>query len=783
MFRFKLSFLLLILALSFSASAQMNNAALAKKYQALINKAKVSDSGFISTHLSDSKLWLEIPDSIMGRDLLIGSRVEEISSTKSAVAGQMMHNPILVRFSQDDKNVYLHVINTEKVMNAEDPISISYDRNNVQTIYTAFKKEARNTKNSASVIDVTKFFAAQIPQISPFGGGSKGKLISEATKTTSARAYAGNVEIVTQMAFIGKRSQFMCSLHRSIVLLPKEPMRPRLASSQINYYEEVRKELSSDYMDVESYSYIRRWRLEPKKEDIQNHKNGKLVEPKKPIVFYVDNSIPEKWKPYIKAGIEDWQKAFEKIGFKNAILAKDYPVNDTSFHANDFTNNCFRYITTEKANAMGNHWIDPRSGEILQGDVLFYHNVISKLYQWRFSQTAANDPAIRGNMNDVSDEIMGELIRYAAAHEIGHCLGMKHNYRASYAFPVDSLRSASFTKKYGTAASIMDYARNNYIAQPKDKGVSLTPPLLGVYDYFAIKWAYQPIYNANTPEEEKATLNKWFEERSQDDMYLFGAKNGMGDGTLDPSALTESLGNDVIKASRYGAANTKQIMKNLIEWSAAEELGDKHLRWMYEGVIKQYNRYFKHAEARLGGVYEFDVTNRTHPEKYVAVSRDKQKEALDYIMDELLSQFEWMKSEDLEKRLGGLDREIITAQGKKINDLLNRAVLVRMYTCTTESKDPYTVGEYLADITDRLFNVSTKKQQTDWMRNMQVEYVKGLQKLLKDNADKGGHVFNNLIMADIKAELESIKNISIKRAEKGNENIKKHFTFLKYILN
>ena len=783
MFRFKLSFLFVILALSFSVSAQSNNAALAKKYQALVNKTYISDSGFISVHMNDNKLWLEIPDSIMGRDLLIGSRVEEISSTKSAVAGQMMHNPMQVRFSKDAKTVYLHAIDNEKQMDANDPIAISFDRNNMQTILHAFKIEARNPTTKSSVIDVTKFFNAQIAQISPFGGSSRGKAIPEATKTIEARAYAGNVEIITQMGFTGKRKQFICSLHRSIVLLPKQAMRPRLASSQINYYEEVRKELSSEYMGVKSYAFIKRWRLEANKEDLQDHKNGKLVEPKKPIVFYVDNSIPEKWKPYIKTGIEDWQQAFEAIGFKNAIQAKDYPVNDTSFHANDFTNSCFRYITTEKANAMGNHWIDPRSGEILQADVLFYHNVISKLYQWRFSQTAANDPAIRGNRNNVSDELMGELIRYAAAHEIGHCLGLKHNYRASYAYPVDSLRSSSFTEKYGSAASIMDYARNNYIAQPKDKGVKLTPPILGVYDYFSIKWAYQPIYKANTPDEEKEILNRWFEERSADDMYLFGAKNSMGDGTLDPSVLTESLGNDVVKASRYGAANTKVIMKNLIEWSAADDLGYKHLRTMYDAVIKQYNRYFKHAEARLGGVFEFDVTNTTHPEKFVPVSLEKQREALDYILDELLSQYDWMKTEELERRLGGMDAEIMKSQGRIITGLLNRAVLVRMNTCASQSSDPYTVGEYLGDITNRLFSVSVKKQETNWMRNIQAEYVKGLQKLITDNAKDGGHAFNNIIMADINAELETIKSIAIKRTEKGNDIVKKHFSFLKYILN
>ncbi|WP_372646131.1 DUF5117 domain-containing protein, partial [Ancylomarina sp.] len=453
MFRFKFLSLLLIslIALSSSTHAQSNPSALAKKYQSLVSKADISDNGFINVHMNDDKLWLEIPDSIMGRDLLIGSRVEEISSTKSAVAGQMMHNPMMVRFSQDKKTVYLHLIDTKNQMDQNDPISISFNRNNMQTIMHAFKIEARNLKNKASVIEVSKLFNSQIDIISPFGGAGRGKSIPEATKTISARAYSGNVEIVTQMGFTGKRDQFMCSLHRSIVLLPKTPMQPRLASKKIGYYDEPKKELSSEYMDVKSYAYVKRWRLEAKKEDIERHKKGELVEPAKPIVFYVDNSIPEKWKSYIKAGIEDWQKAFEAIGFKNAIVAKDYPLKDSTFYANDFTNSCFRYVTTEKANAMGLHWIDPRSGEILQGDVLFYHNVIKKLYQWRFAQTAAVDPAIRGEANEVDEKVMGELIRYAAAHEIGHTLGLKHNYRASYAFPVDSLRSPTFTKKYGTA--------------------------------------------------------------------------------------------------------------------------------------------------------------------------------------------------------------------------------------------------------------------------------------------------------------------------------------------
>ncbi len=784
MLRIQFSFLFIIafLTLNFSAVAQSYSTADAKKYQALVGKVEISEHGFMSVHKSADNLWLEIPEEIMGRDLLIACRLDQVSSSNTIAAGQMRNNPILVRFSHDDQNVYLHPVNTKESVNKNDAISISFERNRMITVMEVFKIEAVNPETNACLIDVTKFFNTPIEGVSPFGDkAAPGKLVSELTNTVHVRAYDKNIELVTSMGFEGRREPFFCHMHRSILLLSKEPMQPRLSDPKMGYYDEAKKEFSSNKIDVESFGYIKRWRMEPKDEDLEKYQAGQLVEPQKPIVFYVDNAFPAKWRNYIKAGIEDWQSAFEAIGFKNAIQAKDYPEKDSAFQMNDITKSCFRYVTEETANAAGNAWIDPRSGEIIQGSVIWYHDVIKKLYQWRFAQTAANDPAIRGDKDEIDEKILGDLIRYAAAHEIGHCLGMKHNYRASYAFPVDSLRSVSFTHKYGTAASIMDYARNNYIAQPQDKGVRLTPPTLGVFDYLSLKWAYQPVFSAATPEEEREILNGWLADKNEDDMYLYGTKNGMGDGCMDPSVLSESLGNDLVKAGRYGVANIKIIMQNLVEWTAADKTGDANLQQMYEAVLKQYSQYLNHTETLLGGMYEFEITNPTHPNKFEAVPKKKQKEALEFMMDELLSQFDWMSTPEFERRMGSLDQEVMKSQGKIVEGLINRMVLVRIFTCSGMSAQPYYVGEYLSDIRERLFSVSSKKQSAHWMMNLQCEYVKTLQQLLEKNSADGGHPFNNLVMADILAELDAVHALVSKNAEKGDVAVRNHFAYLKYI--
>lgn len=371
---------------------------------------------------------------------------------------------------------------------------------------------------------------------------------------------------------------------------------------------------------------MNRWRLEVKDEDIEKFKRGELVEPKKQIVYYIDRATPKKWRKYIKQGIDDWQVAFETAGFKNAIIGKYPPTveEDPEWTPEDARYSVVRYLASPIPNANGPHVADPRSGEILESDINWYHNVMSLLQGWFFVQTAAINPDAQ--MVGFKDEVMGELIKFVSSHEVGHTLGLPHNMGSSSAYKVDDLRDATFTQKYGTAPSIMDYARFNYVAQPGDEGVALMPNI-GVYDKHAIRWGYRPILDAKTAYDEKKTLDSWILEHAGDPMYRFGQING-----IDPSAQTEDLGDDAIKASNYGIANLKRIVPKLIEWTSkdGETFGD--LSAMYGHVVSQYNRYMGHVTTNIGGVYKHTKTADQAGDVFSTVDKGYQKNALAFLI-------------------------------------------------------------------------------------------------------------------------------------------------------
>ena len=530
--------------------------------------------GLIILHKMDNKIYFELPLSLLGKDMLIGSTVTEITNNGFANVGEKPHEPMHVMFTRTDSTINLRQVTCaymSKDRNLQERIKTSM----MPAIIENLAIKAYSPDSTAVVIDMTNFLLSDNEQLNPFSAYApvtwSGAWIEKEFKRNNSqiakiKAFDDNVSVQSSLTYSvslrDKRSYywykepFTAVMTRTFLLLPEEPMRPRLADPRINIFWQGYSEFSNEGNGMKPLYYANRWRLEPK--DEAAYRRGELVEPKKPIVFYIDNAFPEMWKPYMKYAVEVWQKAFENIGFKNAIIAKDFPTDDPEFDPDNLKYSCIRYSPSSVANAMGPSWTDPRTGEIINASVYVYHNVIKLVQDWRFLHTAAVDSDVRKVVLD--DEIIGDCIRYVVSHEVGHCLALMHNMSASAAIPVDSLRSPSFTQKYGTTYSIMDYARNNYVAQPgdKEKGVRLTPPELGLYDMFSISWLYRPLLDAKTPEDEVPTLSKWISEKSGNLAYRYGKQQFRT--RLDPSSVEEDLGDDAMKAGVYGIKNLKIIL-------------------------------------------------------------------------------------------------------------------------------------------------------------------------------------------------------------------------------
>ena len=651
---------------SLDLSAKSNKSKKAAKAASLLTAAKSdskteSDSAIYARELKGfkcqkgmfrlhqdktGKLYVEIPRSAFSHTYLLMNRVAETSNTHDFVAGQIATSPLLLRFSHDTINVYMHKVATDAAVDENDPIAPAFRKAFQDPVLKGFKIKART--DSSLVIDMTTFFGENEKCISPIRPDSplgkllgtnnqlKGTFNSSASSITECKAFPLNIMVKSRLSYTISMTEqpYTVEMSRCILQLPDTPMKTRLQDNRVGYFSQYKRLFSSNKDRVEEYNIIHRWRLEPKPEDMARYEEGQLVEPQKKIVFYIDSAFPQKWMSAVKEGVEYWNKAFEAAGFKNAIEARVYPKDNPDFDPDDARYSCIRYCVTTTANAMGPSYVDPRTGEIISADVIWYHNILSLVHNWKLVQTGAVDPRVRQAV--FNDATMHEALTYVAAHEIGHTLGLMHNMGASFAFPTDKLRDPAFTQQYGTTPSIMDYARNNFIAQPGDyeKGVKLTPPNLGVYDIYAINWGYRLIPDAKTPIEEKPTLDAWIRSKQGDPMYEFGAQQFLG--LVDPTDQTEDLSDDQIKAGTLSISNLKIVLDSLEQWTCQPGDNYDNVIEAYNSLLQQYRRHIGHVMPYIGGIVYKEV-RQGHDDGYAQsyISKAKTQEAMKWLVDQI----------------------------------------------------------------------------------------------------------------------------------------------------
>lgn len=694
-----------------------------------LTKGCKKQEGLFTTFLNDkNELFFEIPDSLLNRDYLLSNRMAATSNPAQTVAGQMIGRPTMVRFSRNDQMLFLHRAQVYNVVAEGDEIAPSFDKNFIDPIVASFKIEAKNDSTKSVVVNVTKFFNENNDIINPQANvATKNRKKGGKGHFEQVKNFPNNIEVRSVISYTGD-APLTLTMHRSLVLLPEEPMMPRLRDRRVGYFSTTRSVYTSDADKLESEAFIHRWRLEPREEDREAYFRGELVEPVKPIVFYVDTAFPVKWRATIRQGVEDWNTAFEKAGFKNAIVARDYPsaVENPDFDPDDMRYSCVKYATTSIANAMGPSFVDPRSGEILTADVIWYHNILSLVHNWRFTQTAAVDARVR--THKFADDVMCESLRYVASHEIGHTIGLMHNMGGSYSFPIDSLRSPSFTQKYGTTPSIMDYARNNYIAQPGDyeRGVRLTPPILGVYDIYAIDWGYRCYPDIASPEDEVKHLTALIEKMSSDEMYVFGAQQFPI--TIDPTDQTEDLGNDHLRAGDMAIGNLRIIASNMLEWLKEDGKEYNDIATTYSALVNQYRRHIGHVVPYIGGINYREVRQGDNMMPYSYYDKQQQKAALQWLMKQNRSYRNWLTPDSLLLTLGLPLDAYQTLHTAMFARLLSNDVLYRIYEGSSLSPTThYTVTQYLNLLVNEVFRDSQAYRKLNLVeRDMQSAVIQEL---------------------------------------------------------
>jgi hypothetical protein len=739
-----------------AAPAKQNINGLKPYAQVITPKAK-SSFGFLTVHKVDNNYFFEIPDSMLNRDILIVNRISKAptSRQKSRVGypGDILGSKVIRFENKDNKRILVREYSYRERSENKDGMFQSVRNSNTQPIVANFGIETikKDSLTRNYVINVSVFLQKENPLFS-FDADSKEyigllNMVGEGTYIDTLKAFPKNIEISTTVTYQSKKGMsnvgfletgspripLTYELNSSMVLLPEVPMKARLFDPRVGYFTVGYTDFDSNPQGIEYKKLITRWRLEPKNEAA--YLRGELVEPKKPIVIYIDPATPKKWVPYLIQGVNDWQVAFEKAGFKNAIYALEAPTDDPSWSLEDARHSAIVYKPSDIPNASGPHINDPRTGEILETHINWYHNVMSLLRDWYMIQAGTIDEAARKMQLD--DELMGQLIRFVSSHEVGHTLGLRHNFGSSHTVPVEKLRDKAWVEANGHTPSIMDYARFNYVAQPED-GITRAGifPRIGIYDKWSIEWGYRWLPQFQTPEDEVAFSNQSIIEKLKTDVrYTFGTESDPN----DPRNQSEDLGDDSMLASLYGIKNLKRIVPQILTWSYEPNKSYAGAGEIYSGVVSQFNRYLGHVTKNVAGIYSNSITvEQTDEIAREFVPANIQKRAIAFLNEQLFTTPEWLIDRQLMEKAKILPVNVICSlQSGVLARLINKNTLDKMSENEIlNGKKAYTSAQMFNDLKKVIW--SNLGQSDIYKRNMQKAYVENLINLLdkKGNADK-----------------------------------------------
>jgi hypothetical protein len=724
-----------------------------KPYNKVITDKAITKKGLFKVHLVDDRWFFEIPDSLLNREMIVTTRYSKTAGGGGIYAGEMENEQTVKWEKGINKNVLLRVVTVISVADSANEIYKAVTNSNLDPIAESFDIKTYGKDSSSVVIDVTDFFKGDNQPVS-LNAATKRRLnlssqISDRSYIQGINTYPINTEVKVVRTFTStpplspspvpspfpsttlpaaySAGAVTVEMNNSFILLPKVPMKKRLYDPRVGFFADDYVVYRDDQQRTDNQVFIVRWRLEPRDEDIEKWKRGEMVEPKKPIVYYIDPATPKRWRPYLMQGINDWQVAFEQAGFKNAIMAKEWDSKDSVANLEDARYSVLRYLPSDVENAYGPNVHDPRTGEIIESHIGWYHNVMKLLHDWYMIQAGATDPKAR--KMEFDDALMGQLIRFVSSHEVGHTLGLRHNMGSSSRTPVELLRNKAWVEAHGHTASIMDYARFNYVAQPEDSISEVGMfPRIGEYDKWAIEWGYKASF-AKNEKEDKKIVNKWVIDSLKANPRLwFGTESN----PFDPRSQTEDLGDNSMKASAYGIKNLKRIIKQLPEWTKEDADKYENLRDMYSALVGQYSRYMGHVVRNVGGIYETPKSiEQTGEDVYTPTPVAIQKEAVIFLDRQLFETPNWLLEKDILNKISNpYSAELVsTVQVNILNSLLSGARLYRLALCSSRfgKKDTYAIDDMMDDVKKSVWGeLATKKAIDEFRRNLQKAYVEDL---------------------------------------------------------